>query len=336
MHLNLENRQVDTVSIEPAISWREKLLLSLFTHVVIFLAVLLVPDLPFIKEAEDRRAERLAEISELQLQANRDEKNEQERPFIFVQPRVDFETKDQPRPDAALSDKDRIAEALLRILESDNQLPISEGNSQEFVITDSPSEVIGLLDVPDLENSDELSEETDEEKLADATINQGETFTEESGTKHSDMDKINEESVDIALDDLFRRDLPSLRSSVRRETFRNPEGDTGRFGPDIQFDTKGVEFGPWIRRFVAQIRRNWFWPYAIWSEHGNVVVTFNVQKDGALTDLTVIRPAKIEAFTNSAANALRSSNPTQPLPQEYPDDHAFFTVTFYFNESPPL
>ena len=33
-------------------------------------------------------------------------------------------------------------------------------------------------------------------------------------------------------------------------------------------------------------------------------------------------------------NALLASNPTEPLPPEYPDDKAFFTVTFYYNESP--
>ena len=36
----------------------------------------------------------------------------------------------------------------------------------------------------------------------------------------------------------------------------------------------------------------------------------------------------------AAVNALIASNPTQPLPPEYPDDKAFFTVTFYYNESP--
>ena len=30
-----------------------------------------------------------------------------------------------------------------------------------------------------------------------------------------------------------------------------------------------------------------------------------------------------------------SGKPTEPLPPEYPDDKAFFTVTFYYNESPP-
>ena len=134
---------------------------------------------------------------------------------------------------------------------------------------------------------------------------------------------------------LLGKAVENLRQRVQRETFRNYSGDTGRFGPDIQFDSKGVEFGPWLRRFVAQIRRNWFVPYAIWSMHGHVVLTFNVHRDGTLTDLTVLQPSHVESFTNSAFNALRSSDPTQPLPLAYPDDQAFFTVTFYFNEAPP-
>src|SRR5262249_565248 len=62
------------------------------------------------------------------------------------------------------------------------------------------------------------------------------------------------------------------------------------FGPSIQFDTKGVEFGPWLRRFIAQIRRNWFIPYAAMSMHGHVVLTFYVGKDGRITELKVLRP----------------------------------------------
>ena len=70
--------------------------------------------------------------------------------------------------------------------------------------------------------------------------------------------------------------------------------------------------------------------------HGRVVLTFFVDKDGNLTDLTILRPSIVDAFTNSAFNALKTSNPTRPLPEEYPDDQAFFTVTFFFNESPPV
>ena len=43
----------------------------------------------------------------------------------------------------------------------------------------------------------------------------------------------------------------------------------------------------------------------------------------------------VDAFTLSGRNAILTSNPTIPLPPEYPDDKAFFTVTFFFNENPP-
>ena len=82
------------------------------------------------------------------------------------------------------------------------------------------------------------------------------------------------------------------------------------------------------------MRRNWFVPMAAMSLRGHVVLTFFVHRNGALTDVEVVRPSAIESFNIAARNALLASNPTQPLPPEYPDDKAFFTVTFYYNESP--
>jgi TonB family protein len=129
--------------------------------------------------------------------------------------------------------------------------------------------------------------------------------------------------------------LRNLQRYTQGETFDNPGGQGGQFGPEIQFDTKGVEFGPWIRRFIAQVKRNWFIPYAAMSMKGHVVVQFNVHKDGTITDLTVVGPSPIDAFNNAAFGALSGSNPTQPLPPEYPDTKAFFTITFFYNETPP-
>ena len=73
------------------------------------------------------------------------------------------------------------------------------------------------------------------------------------------------------------------------ESLQNVQGN-GDFGPSIQFDTKGVDFGPWLRRFVAQIRRNWFVPYAAMSLRGHVVLSFKVHRDGSITDLQVMQP----------------------------------------------
>jgi TonB family protein len=127
--------------------------------------------------------------------------------------------------------------------------------------------------------------------------------------------------------------IRNVQKYSQGESLQNVQGN-GDFGPSIQFDTKGVEFGPWIRRFVAQVKRNWFIPYAAMSMKGHVVITFNVHKDGTITDLNVVGPCPIDSFNTAAFGALSASNPTQPLPPEYPSDKAFFTVTFFYNESP--
>jgi TonB family protein len=129
--------------------------------------------------------------------------------------------------------------------------------------------------------------------------------------------------------------LRNVQRYAQRDGFVNLQGGGNQeFAPSIQFDSKGVDFGPWLRRFIAQIRRNWFIPYAAMTMRGHVVVTFFVGKDGRITELKVLKPSGVDAFNNSAFGALAASNPTQPLPPEYPDDRAFFTVTFYFNEDP--
>ena len=308
--------------------------------------------------------------AELLQQAQRDDET-----FVFIQPRVELEPPEAPPPDAVLSDRDRVAQSPVRTLDPDNRLPVAEGNSSAFIVAPEESEegldefaAEGFVDgeedagaepaeAPDppeeLAEPNAAEEAAGQDEAEDAASEPVEDpgpapeidnpdrplFADSSladaGSGPGDPGSADAPRLDLSREGLRDRAVESLRQRVRRETFRNYSGDTGRFGPDIQFDSKGVEFGPWIRRFVAQIRRNWFVPYAIWSMHGHVVLTFNVHADGALTDLTIVRPSHVEAFNNSAYNALLASNPTQPLPPEYPDDHAFFTVTFYFNEMPP-
>ena len=55
---------------------------------------------------------------------------------------------------------------------------------------------------------------------------------------------------------------------------------------------------------------------------------------GSITDVGVLQPSDIDGFNKAAIGAVTGSNPTEPLPPEYPSDKAFFTVTFYYNEDP--
>ena len=219
-------------------------------------------------------------------------------------------------------------------------------------------------DIEDSEDADEtvsVEEDEDEDgRLADATLGQGEE--EEAPDAPSDNPGVPDEDFpgserfadsslsqpgagrgdpddarsrpDLRADGLLADASRSLGRSLQRQTFGNVSGDTGRYGV-IEFDAKGADFGSWIRRFRAQIYRNWVIPLRVWTDSGHVVLTFNIHRDGAMTDLGVLQPSRVDPFNHSASNALRLSNPTQPLPTEYPDEQVFFTVTFYFNEIPP-
>ena len=343
MYFDFEDRCFDTPTIESAMSWRERTLLALFVHLLAAVLVLVVPRMEFMQDAAARRAARLAAMVEEQQLALLQTQDEPE--FIFVEPLVDLPAL-EPRPQADLSDIDRVAQSALQPERPVNDLPNADGNSFEFVESEDLSD--GLVPVAEsgeeLEASDDAADESvdgvddgvadvPEPEVPEAIPGDGGALANRFLVDRGDTSR--ETPPTERPGTILNQALRGLSGVDRSRTFDNPTGRTDRYGPDIQFDTKGVDFGSWIRRFRALIYRNWDLPYAIWSMHGHVVLTFNIHRDGTMTDLMVLEPSSVDGFTNSAHNALLQSNPTPPLPPEYPDDTVFFTVIFYFNERPP-
>ena len=65
MELHLDESRPETPSIDAAISRREGVLLSLVAHVVLLLAILFLPDVPFVQrmlQAREEEARRQAEM----------------------------------------------------------------------------------------------------------------------------------------------------------------------------------------------------------------------------------------------------------------------------------
>jgi TonB family protein len=326
MYFNFEDNRPDITPVGRAISWREGVLISIILHLAAVVVILLIPRwFPYDAEAALARA---AALMEQRARAS------EERPrFVFVQPRVDLEAL-RPPPRAELSDKDREARAPRRAPIPANPLPFSRGNTPERV--DDPPTVRprGRGPAPDPSAGQPAPTNPAPEQQADQPLPDSLSALELAGARPPAPQAGDDGRSRVAggaLGDALR----NLERYVQGERFENPEGGGGQFGPEIQFDTKGVEFGPWIRRFVAQVKRNWFIPYAAMTMRGHVVITFNVHRNGTITDLTIVGPCPIEAFNNAAYGALAASNPTQPLPAEYPADKAFFTVTFFYNETPP-
>jgi TonB family protein len=315
MYIDFEDYRPSTPTLGSAISRREGILLSIIGHLVFVILILTAPRLPFFQQmvAEQEKQAELARKAEL-------ERQRQEQRFVFVQPRRDIKAL-RPPPTSALSDENRVARAPERAEHPTNRLPYSRGNSPNMVEALPRSEA----------NARPPAEPEVEQNPGEGNAAASVPF---QGRLPSPSPQSPAAGAGTGTGSL-RDALQNLQKFVQNENFSNPTGDGGSPDPSIQFDTKGVDFGSWIRRFVAQIKRNWFIPYAAMALKGNVVLTFNVHKNGAITDLSVHRPSTVDAFTNSAYNALLSSNPTQPLPPEYPADKAFFTVTFYYNEAPP-
>ena len=323
MFLDFEDYRPDTPRLDRAISWREGVMLSIIVHLLVVVAFLLGPEIPWVRAAMERARE-----AALAKQLEIEKQQRDNRTFVFVQPRLDMPSKLPPPPRADYSDQDRQARTRERAPVPDNTMPFAQGNTRERI--ESAPEQRARGQGPQPEPSPPQRATAPPTPAAPSEN----TFTQQAPRREPQPQSPEERPASPAGGSLGEA-LKNLEKYTQNQTFDNRTGGLGEFGPAIQFDTKGVEFGPWIRRFVAQIKRNWFIPYAAMSLRGHVVLTFNVHKDGRITDLTILQPSNVDAFNNAAFNAMLASNPTQPLPPEYPSDRAFFTVTFYYNETPP-
>ena len=312
MYFDFEDYHPDIAPVGRALTRLEVVLLTIICHLLVVIVILIAPR--WFPQLFAPVPQPLA-LQEAQPQTT----------FVFVQPRNDLKAPRPPdRGDA--SDQDRFARSPERAPKPQNPMPMMRGNTQDRVEPNKTQTARGQGPAPDPAAGQQAHPDPQANSAA------ADSFSMQTPSATRPVNGANGRSATPGgqLGDALR----NLQRYVQHDGFDNPQGGGGQFGPEIQFDTKGVEFGPWIRRFIAQVKRNWFIPYAAMSMKGHVVVTFNVHKDGSISDLTVVGPCPVDAFNNAAFGALAGSNPTQPLPPEYPSDKAFFTVTFYYNETP--
>jgi len=310
IHFDIDSRYEDESVVGSAISRREGVVFSIVSHLLLILAIILVPKLPIFQVSPEELARRRADF-ERKLREQADER------FVFVQPRVDLKAV-QPPERAPLSDENRRAQTLETPPTANNPAPFARGNSAEQVEEQNNERAAGEQNQnqPTLQPQPE-SQEARVLPPADEGFRRPPAETPRPRPSGS-----------------LGEALRNLQQYVQKQTFDNPQGGLNQPGAAIQFDTKRGEFGPWLRRFIAQVRHNWFIPQAAMTFHGHVVLTFNIHKDGSITDVGVLQPSDIDGFNKAAIGAVTGSNPTEPLPPEYPSDKAFFTVTFYYNEDP--
>ena len=131
--------------------------------------------------------------------------------------------------------------------------------------------------------------------------------------------------------------IRNVQKYAQRDGFNNPQGG----GDQRSAPVDSVRHqGRRVRAVAAPIRRA-DPAQLVHALRGDVDARArgrDVQRPQGRADHRLSRCCGRRRSTPSTArrqNAILASTPTLPLPPEYPDDKAFFTVTFYFNETPP-
>ena len=322
MYFNFEDNRPDTPTIARPLSPREGVMASIILHLLAVIVVLVLPTLPFVKAAEERRQLELEERRVQEIQRARENPR-----FVFVQPRVEMEAPSPPER-AELSDIDRRARTVERAPKPANPLPFARGNSAERIVSAAPPEPV--RPAPEPPPPPPPTPDGDPARHGTPLPEAPNGYERPSSEVARQPNK--SEAVGV-----IAEAIRNVRKYAQTEGFGNLQGGADQdFAPFIQFDTKGVEFGPWLRRFIAQVRRNWLplIPEAAMTMRGHAVITFYVHRDGRITEVAVAKPSAVDGFTRAAFYAMLASNPTIALPPEYPEDRVFFTVTFYYNERP--
>jgi hypothetical protein len=324
MYFDFGDGHPDLPRLPRALSPREGVFVGIIIHLLVIILALVVPRTEWARtRAKAAEAARVA-MAERQ-RANRIE------PFMMAQPRVDIEAL-RPPPRAPLSDKDRMAMTRERPPNPTNQQPFSRGNTRqpEEAAPPSTSPPPGAPTPPQSAGNNGDRDTLPREAQAGYVVSDRGTGGNEpsNNTVASRIPPGTPRALADALGNLSRY---VERSGAQLE---NPNGG-GQYGQSFQFDTKGVDFGAWLRAFKAQVMRNWMIPQAAYFLHGHVSLTLIISRTGAITELQVIDPSSVDGFTHAAYNALAASNPTVPLPPAYPDQTLRMRVTFFYNEEPP-
>jgi periplasmic protein TonB len=104
----------------------------------------------------------------------------------------------------------------------------------------------------------------------------------------------------------------------------------GQAGVAIGDGTFGTQYGYYVDAMTRRISQNWL--QALISAQVNraprVYLTFDISRDGTISNAEIKQGSGIPSLDNSALRAIRASNPLSPLPAGYRGSSV--TVSFYF------
>ena len=321
MYFEIDDYRPDITPVGRAISWREGILLSIIFHLLVVILILVFPKFfPFDAKAAQARA------ALMQQQRQPDDTR-----FVFVQPRNDLDgaeaaaTSRRVRPGSrgararTLAEPDESAAVLARQLAgARGGAPAAGAGARPGSGARAAAGTAGTerARVPVPESQSQMQLPVPPAPAASPSQSGAGGRSPAPGGSLGDA-------------------LRNLQRYVPREQFENPGGTAAASVPRSSSTPRASSSA---RGFAASSRRSSA-TGSFRTRRCRCGATSSSRSTCTRTARSpicnVVGPCPIEAFNNAAFGALSASNPTTPLPPEYPADKAFFTVTFFYNESPP-
>jgi TonB family protein len=123
------------------------------------------------------------------------------------------------------------------------------------------------------------------------------------------------------------------------------QGDNGDFGLgtgahgrqveglEVLSDTMGVDFAPYLKRVLHDVRQNWInaIPESAVMKHGSLVIEFAITKDGKVAGMQLVTSSGDVPLDRAAWAGIVGSNPFPELPSEFPGQYIALRFKFFYN-----
>ncbi len=118
----------------------------------------------------------------------------------------------------------------------------------------------------------------------------------------------------------------------------NQPPSPGKQGSNLELlsDPMGVDFRPYLLQILSTVRRNWFSVMpesAKLGRRGKVAVQFAIAKTGLVTKVVIATDSGAEALDRAAVASISMSNPFPPLPTEFRGNVVRLQFTFTYNSA---
>jgi len=124
---------------------------------------------------------------------------------------------------------------------------------------------------------------------------------------------------------------PSAGTAIQAATKATIQ-DRPRDAIEILSDTQGIDFGPYLKDVVENVRENWYRliPETAQYKSGKLAIEFNILKSGQIGSMKLVASAGSE-LDRPAWGSITASNPFRTLPDGFHGEYVALRFRFYYN-----